>query len=154
MDHEPIPPPLTIDAAVAHHRRCFAEHGWCGMQRPPGAPATAGTTQAGASTALLQQLQAQIGDAACDNSAQCRTLAVGSKPCGGPDRYLPWSTKRTDGVTLGKLAAQYAAARQIENRKSDLMSTCELVTDPGAICQQQRCVLQPRGPGAGGPPVL
>lgn len=120
---------------------------------PTGTPAPVGATPSGANS-LLQQLHAQIGDAACDNSAQCRTLAVGSKPCGGPDLYLPWSTKRTDGVTLGKLASQYAAARQIENAKSDLMSTCELVTDPGATCQQQRCVLLPRGPGAGGPPVL
>lgn len=120
---------------------------------PTDTAAAASPTPAGA-TSLLAQLQAQIGDAACDSSAQCRTLAVGSKPCGGPDRYLPWSTKRTDGVTLGKFAAQYAAARQIENAKSDLMSTCEMVTDPGATCQQQRCVLQPRGPGAGGPPVL
>ena len=103
---------------------------------------------------LLQQLHAQIGDAACDNSAQCRTLAVGSKACGGPEQYLPWSTKRTDGVTLGKLAEEYAAARNIENAKSDLMSTCDLITDPGATCQQQRCMLLPRGPGPGGPPVL
>lgn len=121
---------------------------------PIGTPAPAAATPLGATTTLLQQLHAQIGDASCDNSAQCRTLAVGSKPCGGPERYLPWSTKRTDGATLGRLAAQYAAARQIENAKNDLMSTCEMVTDPGATCQQQRCVLQPRGPGAGGPPVL
>jgi len=120
---------------------------------PPGAPSKTAAAQAAAPAPLLQQLQAAIGDAACDSSDQCRTIAVGSKACGGPERYLPWSAKRSDGATLGRLAEQYAAARRIEDAKSGMMSTCELLMDPGAVCQQQRCVLQPRGPGAGGAPV-
>lgn len=108
---------------------------------------------AAAPAPLLQQIQAEIGDAACDSSDQCRTLAVGSKACGGPERYLPWSSKRSDGARLGQVAEQYAQARRIEDEKSGMMSTCELIMDPGATCQQQRCVLLPRGPGRGGAPL-
>ena len=102
---------------------------------------------------LLQQIEAEIGDAACDAAAQCRTVALGSKACGGPERYLAWSTARSDSARLAQLAEQYAAARQAENARSGMMSTCDVIIDPGATCQGRRCVPLPRGvsPGAGAP---
>lgn len=120
----------------------------CSGTAADGPPGRAGVAPA----PLLQQIQAEIGDAACDAAAQCRTLALGSKACGGPERYLAWSSARSDGARLGQLAAQYAAARQAEDARSGMMSTCEMVIDPGATCRQNRCVLLPRGPGAGGAP--
>lgn len=89
---------------------------------------------------LLQQLRAEIGSAACDTAQQCKTIAVGHKACGGPETYLAWSTKSSDGTKLRSLADAYGAQRKRENLAAGMMSTCSAVMDPGATCSAGRCV--------------
>lgn len=90
---------------------------------------------------LAEQIKAEVGDAVCDAPQQCQTIAIGAKACGGPERYLAWSNKSNDGKQLTALAqAQAEASRKL--RQSDgMMSTCAIVTDPGATCEVGRCVL-------------
>ncbi|MBT9492829.1 MAG: hypothetical protein IV107_10885 [Paucibacter sp.] len=90
---------------------------------------------------LWQQIEAEVGVAACDGPQQCHSIAVGAKACGGPDSYLAWSSKSSDGNKLRGLVEQHAAARRAENLASNMMSDCRLVTDPGASCQAGRCSL-------------
>lgn len=97
---------------------------------------------------LWARIETEIGDAACDAANQCRTLPVGNRPCGGPERYVAWSGKRSDGARLAQLGTQYAAARKAENEREGLMSTCQLITDPGATCSAGRCVLLKGGAAA------
>ena len=92
------------------------------------------------SSTLRQQLVAEIGNAACDTSAQCRTLAVGHRACGGPESYLAYSTKTGDAAKMQRIAAQDTAARKQQDTQSGGMSTCQMVMDPGATCQAGRCV--------------
>ena len=99
----------------------------------------------------MQQLQAEVGDAACDSSAQCKTVAIGHKACGGPESYMPWSSKRSDAARVASLAADLTAERKTQNVKSGMISTCSLVMDPGAVCTAGRCVAGQAGPG--GPAV-
>ncbi|MDQ1832747.1 hypothetical protein [Massilia scottii] len=114
----------------------------------PAAPATPAPAAASdAASSLGARITAEIGDAACDNASQCRTLPVGSKACGGPAGFLPWSTKRSNGELLARLAAEQAAAEKKMNENSGMMSTCSVEQDPGATCIAGRCVLQPRGLG-------
>jgi hypothetical protein len=101
-----------------------------------------------AATTLMQQIHAEIGDAACDAEDQCKTVAVGRKACGGPEAYLAWSTKRSDGAKLAQLRAAYAAERQAYNSSSGMASTCLMVTDPGASCSAGHCVTNTPGQGA------
>lgn len=91
---------------------------------------------------VREQITAEIGDARCTTSAQCRTLPLGSRPCGGPERYLAWSSARSDGARLAALAERDAAERRAANEKSGLASTCEFRPDPGAQCVAGRCVLR------------
>lgn len=114
----------------------------------PKAAAPAGGTSTSTSSALVAKIRAEIGDAACDGPQQCRTIAVGAKPCGGPEGYLAWSSKRTNEQRLKSLVEQHAAARKEENERSGILSTCVFETDPGATCQAGRCSLGPRGAGA------
>ena len=79
-------------------------------------------------------VEALIGDAACDSDAQCHTIAVGAKACGGPQRYLAWSSRRTDGATLRSTAEREALAARAKAESSGLMSNCAMVKDPGAYC--------------------
>lgn len=97
-----------------------------------------------ASTAeLWQQLQAEARRTGCQQDSQCHSIGVGSKACGGPERYLPWSDYQRHDQRLQQLAAAYAAARSADDQRQQLMSNCMLVPDPGAQCQAGRCVLRP-----------
>ncbi|WP_147373928.1 hypothetical protein [Massilia cavernae] len=117
------------------------------MSATPAAPEAPATRPAAPSQGLWQQMQAEIGSAACDSHAQCKTIAVGHKACGGPESYAAYSTKGTDEAKLARLAADHTAARKSENERSGMLSNCMMVQDPGATCSANRCVLQNR-PGA------
>lgn len=104
------------------------------------AAATPAPVAAAAPAGLMQQLKAEIGIAACDTSAQCKTIAVGHKACGGPEGYLAYSTKTGDAARVAKLAADYNTERKNQTAKSGMMSTCSVVLDPGATCSAGRCV--------------
>lgn len=88
----------------------------------------------------MAQIKAEIGDAGCDTSSQCKTVPVGSKPCGGPEGYLAYSTKRGDSARIVRLAAEHAAARKGQDERSGMISNCMMMMDPGATCSAGRCV--------------
>lgn len=113
----------------------------------PGSPAT----RAASSAELFEQLRAEIGEPRCSSNAQCRSVAVGHKACGGPDSYLAWSTAVSDETRLARLVAAHADARRREDAASGRVSNCAMLLDPGAHCEAQRCVLNTRG---GTPPVM
>lgn len=92
-------------------------------------------SSAAASANLEAHVVALIGDAACDNSHQCRTVGVGAKPCGGPEGYLPWSTKVTDARALQEAVQAQAQARAEENKRSGMASDCMMRPEPMATCR-------------------
>ena len=99
----------------------------------------------------LAEVTALIGDAACSDDSQCRTVAIGAKACGGPEAYLTWSVQRTDAQALDAAVAAYHRVRVAEVAQSGRASNCALVTDPGATCQAdagvRACRLLPSGQG-------
>lgn len=112
------------------------------------APVAVAASAPVAAPTLMQQIQAEIGDAGCDAAEQCKTVPIGRKACGGPERYMAWSTKRSDGAKIAQLGAAFAAERQAQNSKSGMASTCLMVTDPGASCSAGHCVTSEPGLGA------
>lgn len=113
----------------------------CGSAPAQDAPPAPGNAS------LLAQIQAEVGAAACDSTQQCQTIAIGAKACGGPERYLAWSSKDYDGKKLKALAQAQAEASRKQQQADGMMSTCSIVTDPGATCEEGRCVLQKSGLG-------
>lgn len=114
--------------------------------------ATAAAPAAGAPTAnkaeaLWKKIQAANADTSCDSQAQCHTIGFGSKACGGPERYMAWSSKNSDGAALKALIDQHAAARRADDAREQMMSTCSLVSDPGATCRAGQCVTNAISPG-------
>ena len=77
----------------------------------------------------------EIGDAACDSNAQCQTIGVGAKACGGPETYLAWSTNASNPARLAELVSRHRDARSVENERSGKVSDCRVTPDPGAICR-------------------
>jgi hypothetical protein len=126
----------------------------CGTaQSPPAAQAPgAQATGAAGTAALWQRIQAETADTGCDNNSQCHSMGVGSKACGGPERYLAWSDKTTDGARLKALVDQHSAARRADDKREGMMSTCSLVSDPGAICRANRCTLNGSSAGRAATP--
>ncbi|MFO1250660.1 hypothetical protein [Inhella sp.] len=90
---------------------------------------------------LRAQIEREIGVPRCTETAQCRTLAVGSRACGGPEQYLPYSTLTAKPERLEQLAEAHRAARRAENQASGRLGTCIALMDPGARCvpATQRC---------------
>lgn len=88
--------------------------------------------------AARTQVQQLIGEAVCTSDADCRTIAVGDKACGGPESYLAWSARQTDPQRLAAAAERYASERKAQNRQSGMVSNCAFVTDPGARCETTR----------------
>ena len=111
-----------------------------------GAPTTALATSQAAEANLRARISTEIGDAHCNADAQCRTLPIGEKACGGPVSWLPWSVAVSQGAQLGVWSDQLATLQHQRHARGGVMSNCQYLPDPGAVCQAQRCVL--RHPGA------
>jgi hypothetical protein len=105
---------------------------------PPEEAASAAAADASA------QLRALVGDAACSDDSQCRTVGWGAKACGGPERWIAYSSARTDGAALEQLARQHAELQRASQARSGMVSNCMYVADPGAQCVASRCVLRDR----------
>ena len=82
-----------------------------------------------------------IGAAACTDSSQCHTLAMGAAPCGGPQSYVAWSAARTPEAPLRALAERYQQEQRATNLVFNVMGICRMVTDPGALCRAATCQL-------------
>jgi hypothetical protein len=130
------------------HRLLASLLAWAALascaQPTPSVPAP--STSPGEAARLEHELRTLIGPAACNSNAQCRTVAVGAKACGGPSGFLAWSTEGTDAARVTDLAARQAAAQRRENEAGRLVSNCAMVTDPGAACVAGRCRLGSSNP--------
>lgn len=105
--------------------------GGCAVAQTTPPPAAS----APASTQLYAPVQQLVGDARCTSDAQCRTIGVGHKACGGPAGYLAWSTDSTpDEAGLRRAVERHAQAVQQEQQRSGMLSNCMAVSDPGARC--------------------
>lgn len=91
----------------------------------------------------LARIHALIGTPTCSEDSQCRSLAIGSRGCGGPESYLAYSTARSSEAELQALGNIYKAEREKANAESGRVSTCMFIADPGAMCRAGTCVLRP-----------
>ena len=99
-------------------------------------------TSAGAeppkSVALREAIAQAIGSAQCRADTDCASLPLGERPCGGPEEYLPYAPAQVNALKLADLVARHQAERRKE--QAGRVSTCVMRVDPGARCQQGRCV--------------
>jgi hypothetical protein len=114
------------------------------------APTAASTPApaAAASAGTLADIQRMVGAASCSEASQCRTIALGARACGGPQSYMAWSTASTAEAPLRALAERYQREQQAANLASGAISTCQFMSNPGAVCQANVCRLR-SGPAAG-----
>ncbi|MDB2385324.1 hypothetical protein N9V96_02510 [Polaribacter sp.] len=70
--------------------------------------------------------------ASCDNISDWSYTAFGSKACGGPQGYLPYS-KNIDVTDFLEKVAIYTETEKAYNIKWGVISTCDLPTEPKSV---------------------
>jgi hypothetical protein len=116
-----VPPPPAIEAAPA--------------------AATPAATQL---ASVHAQLDATLGQAsACRADTDCHSVAVGAKACGGPSGYRAFSAQGIDAGKVTDLAQHERELSATVARESHEVSPCFMLADPGAHCQQNKCVTGP-----------
>lgn len=126
---------ISLAVVVCMGAACAAE--------PPTAPAPAPSPALAStlpSARPIASIDGLIGDAACDSTAQCHSIGLGAKPCGGPAGYRAWSSKRTDEKALRLLVEREAQTQREAQQRLGMSSNCQFSPDPGA-----RCVPSPAG---------
>lgn len=90
---------------------------------------------------LYQRLQRLTTDKSCVEDQQCKVLAIGNKPCGGPEQYLPYSVAQTDSKLLAITNERYRKIKQEQQLRLGMLGSCQVLTEPATQCRQQQCVL-------------
>lgn len=96
--------------------------------------ASVGSDPASVGDVAMAPVEQLIGTAACSTDADCRTIALGEKACGGPMLYRAWSSRHTDAQALTSAASRYTATQRARTEASGMASNCARVDDPGARC--------------------
>lgn len=92
---------------------------------------------------LRALVEKEIGTPGASEAAQCKLIAFGAKPCGGPAEYLVYSTAKTDEARLKQLVNEFNQLAKKINQEQKILSDCMFVTEPkvglvGGICTIQR----------------
>jgi hypothetical protein len=81
-----------------------------------------------------QALQRTVHSAACKQDSDCHVVGVGVRSCGGPQQYVPWSSRVTSGKRLKVVVARYNHLRQAQIEPDGENSTCALLPVPDVYC--------------------
>ena len=92
---------------------------------------------------LANKINDIIGDASCNDSTDCRAIAFGSKPCGGPWSYLVYSIVDTDTILLAVDVDLYNSMEVNYNEKWGINSDCMVVPPPSRlVCEDGHCAAE------------
>lgn len=91
----------------------------------------------------LEQLGKEIQDFAknktCAGGDDCKTMAMGSKACGGPTSYIIYSLSKTDEKQLSEKVKQYTDFQKELNIKYNRTSDCLFLSPPTVDCLNGVC---------------
>jgi hypothetical protein len=93
---------------------------------------------------LKAEIKSEIGEAKCSEDSQCKVLAIGANPCGGPESYQVYSEIDTDIDRLTSLAKRYKILRKTLHAKTGAMGACMVIPQPLAQCKSNRCIAVPK----------
>ncbi|GHA21606.1 hypothetical protein GCM10008090_34410 [Arenicella chitinivorans] len=90
---------------------------------------------------VYAEMERIVGSRVCETDADCATIPLGQRACGGPSGYMAYSKLiGTDAIVqLEELAKQSAELAHQNNLKNQMMSTCDVMPPAVAACVEQRC---------------
>lgn len=90
--------------------------------------------------ALKQTIEELANASVCDENTECKFIAFGSKPCGGPWSYLVYATS-IDVAKLEMLVEAYNQKEADFNTTYGVASDCAFVMPPTSlICENNTCI--------------
>lgn len=81
---------------------------------------------------LFIEIENLIYSVTCTNSNNWAFTAYGSKACGGPQGYIPYSTQ-IDTITFLQKVANYTEEERLYNIKWGITSTCDTPREPTRV---------------------
>lgn len=81
-----------------------------------------------------------VGEAPCAGNGECRYIAFGDKPCGGPWSYIVYSTANVDEAALRRVVDWYNAWNGVLNRRYSTISDCSIPPVPAPGCMLGKCI--------------
>lgn len=89
---------------------------------------------------LKSDIEAMANASICSEEFECRYIAFGSKPCGGPWEFLIYTTS-IDTLTLASLVETYNQMESEYNINCDAISDCSTPQPPtGFECENNQCI--------------
>ena len=88
---------------------------------------------------LGKEIQEFAKNKACSNEDDCRTMAMGSKACGGPSSYIIYALSRTNEKQLAEKVKQYTDFQKELNIKYNRASDCLFLSPPTVDCLNGVC---------------
>ena len=118
---------------------------------PPAIQAVSVDTPAAPASGDLASVESQLNAtltkaSACTADTECRSVAVGAKACGGPTSYRAYSGKTASPDSVEALAQHERELAAAQAKASHQVSPCFMLADPGARCEQNKCVTGRAGP--------
>ncbi len=88
---------------------------------------------------MEQEILAMIQDKSCQGERICGTIAFGSKPCGGPWKYLIYSLTPAEVEVLREKVEDYNVLEAEVNHREGKISDCFMVSPPPVTCLDGKC---------------
>ena len=99
---------------------------------------TSSTAQNANVSVLQTQLNELVSNKSCTASYQCKVLGVGSRACGGPSKYVVYSTLNNSQKSAEQLAQ--SITQQEQQKNSTLGSNqCSPVLEVHSLCIDNQC---------------
>jgi lipopolysaccharide export system protein LptA len=90
-------------------------------------------------TSAEKELANVIKDLSCDASYQCKVLPLGERSCGGPSRFVIYSTKNNSQERIEQLGTEITSFEKAYNKKDGHVESCRSTIQPQTLCLNQQC---------------
>ena len=87
---------------------------------------------------LAADIESFAQNKACAGN-DCKAMAMGSKPCGGPTRYIIYSLSKVDEKVLAEKVKNYTDLQKEINLKYNRVSDCSFLMPPSVDCVNGVC---------------
>jgi hypothetical protein len=92
-------------------------------------------------TELNDLIKEEIGTPSASFASVCKLIGFGAKICGGPARYLVYSTMaNTDEPRLKELVSEFNQIERKSNQESGRAGLCNIPTKPNVVVVGGVCV--------------
>lgn len=88
-------------------------------------------------TSLKSAIQ-KLNDVACETDANCGSVALGHRACGGPSSYVVVSNLNPELAAIETLATETASVEA--QLTAGTFGVCSIVLPSPTACKQNRCV--------------